>query len=319
MTEHAWEPSAQSLQEEAGRQTPYSFAGLSSTCSSSTVTRLVHLVLPWVRNAWAAGSRASRTRASSCRRAENCHGDPGDVHFAKNPALLRLRPILSRTSSPGLQQLRRNLGASAKPRSSSGLLKSKDVTSTKVQGSRHHLRDSWQQGPGCTLLHLTHAHCTHAEQMRAVWRIFEQACVADGYSMPAGCIKVALENDSVKYAPGIEQNGPPTRSRGADSRGSARAGGDGAPPGGARAEARAASPKAGAGARRGLSRLSMSISGRDGRSAQDQSHPAPTGPSRCCGMPAQLVSCGSGRADAGAARLEARDRPEPRLKPCSWE
>ena len=30
-------------------------------------------------------------------------------------------------------------------------------------------------------------------------RIFEEECVADGYSMPAGCIKVALENGSVKY------------------------------------------------------------------------------------------------------------------------
>eukprot|EP00438_Fugacium_kawagutii_P026666 Skav231873 [mRNA] locus=scaffold54:81843:85169:- [translate_table: standard] len=30
-------------------------------------------------------------------------------------------------------------------------------------------------------------------------RIFEEECVADGYTMPAGCIKVSLENGSVKY------------------------------------------------------------------------------------------------------------------------
>ena len=32
-------------------------------------------------------------------------------------------------------------------------------------------------------------------------RIFQEECVADGYKMPAGCIKVALENGSVKYVP----------------------------------------------------------------------------------------------------------------------
>ncbi|CAJ1363319.1 unnamed protein product [Effrenium voratum] len=32
-----------------------------------------------------------------------------------------------------------------------------------------------------------------------VVEIFETDCVADGYSMPAGCIKVALENGSIKY------------------------------------------------------------------------------------------------------------------------
>ena len=35
--------------------------------------------------------------------------------------------------------------------------------------------------------------------MSQLLRIFEEECVADGYTMPAGCIKVALENGSVKY------------------------------------------------------------------------------------------------------------------------
>lgn len=33
----------------------------------------------------------------------------------------------------------------------------------------------------------------------SIVEIFEEECVADGYTMPAGCIKVALENGSVKY------------------------------------------------------------------------------------------------------------------------
>ncbi|CAK9039186.1 unnamed protein product [Durusdinium trenchii] len=33
----------------------------------------------------------------------------------------------------------------------------------------------------------------------SIVEIFQEECVADGYKMPAGCIKVALENGSVKY------------------------------------------------------------------------------------------------------------------------
>ena len=39
----------------------------------------------------------------------------------------------------------------------------------------------------------------HAEATSS-FRIFQEECLADGYKMPAGCIKVALENESVKYA-----------------------------------------------------------------------------------------------------------------------
>ncbi|CAE6959336.1 unnamed protein product [Symbiodinium sp. CCMP2592] len=99
-----------------------------------------------------------------------------------------------------------------------------------------------------------------------VAEIFEQACVADGYSMPAGCIKVALENDSVKY---VQPEQAATVLRPALD------------------EPRTEPQPAAAPAAKEREPPQPPLP----RSAQDRSNPAPTG-----------------RADAGAARLEARDR-----------
>mmetsp|Transcript_42866 Transcript_42866/g.99862 ORF Transcript_42866/g.99862 Transcript_42866/m.99862 type:complete len:528 (-) Transcript_42866:67-1650(-) len=89
----------------------------------------------------------------------------------------------------------------------------------------------------------------------SIVEIFEQDCKADGYSMPAGCIKVELENGSTKY---VKPDQASSALRPVE---------DAAP--------RAPSPPA------------QSLP----RQGQPLGNPAPTG-----------------RADAGPARLEARDR-----------